>query len=333
VPRFIVLSRFTADGRRNVSETFELRDLRADVEAVHGTIVEQYFLFGEFDVFTVIDVNDTELAHLLTLGRRAERVLLPAIDLALFKKMLTRSTETTGPHRWQVSWPARTARVALRPAVYQRPIARWCRPFTVRGREHFSGLRGPAIFIGNHASYLDGPAIVCALPRAYQRRVAVGAAADRFYVKGRRELSKQGWWQSLAYNMFPISRGGGGAALDHARWLLDRGWSLVIFPEGKRSSNGALARFRVGPALLAIEKGVPVVPLFVEGSGAIRPKGSTSNREGPVTTVVGAPIAFAPGTDPAEATHTLQKAMEQLRAGVHQHTRAASLSSPAFATT
>jgi 1-acyl-sn-glycerol-3-phosphate acyltransferase len=324
VPRFIVLSRFTPEGRRNVSETFELRDLRADVEAVHGTIVEQYFLFGEYDVFTVIDIDDTELAHLLTLGSRAERVLLPAIDLSLFKKLLARSTETTGPHRWQVSWPARAARTVLRPAVYTRPIARWCRPFTVLGKENFERLRGPAIFIGNHASYLDGPAIICALPRALQRRVAVGAAADRFYVKGRRELSKQGWWHSLAYNMFPISRGGGGAALDHARWLLDRGWSLVIFPEGKRSSNGSLARFRVGPSLLAIEKHVPVVPLFVEGSGAIRPKGSTTNRQGPVTTVVGAPIEFAAGTDPSAATHSLQRAMEDLRVSVHQRTRATS---------
>jgi 1-acyl-sn-glycerol-3-phosphate acyltransferase len=322
VPRFIVLSRFTPEGRRDVSETFELRDLRADVEAVHGTIVEQYFLFGEYDVFTVIDVNDTELAHLLTLGRRAERVLLPAIDIALFKRLLTRSAETTGPHRWQVSWPARTARRVLRPAVYTRPVARWCRPFSVVGKENIERLRGPAIFIGNHASYLDGPAIICALPRAFQRRVAVGAAADRFYVKGRRELSKQGWWQSLAYNMFPIGRGGGSAALDHARWLLDRGWSLVIFPEGKRSSNGSLARFRVGPSLLAIEKHVPVVPLYVEGSGAIRPKGSTTNRPGPVTTVVGTPIEFTPGTDPSEATRALQKAMEELRVRVHQRTRA-----------
>jgi 1-acyl-sn-glycerol-3-phosphate acyltransferase len=330
VPRFIVLSRFTPEGRRNVSETFQLRDLRADVEAVHGRIVEQHFLFGEYDVFTIIDVNDTELAHLLTLGHRAERMLLPAIDLTLFKRLLTRSTETTGPHRWQVSWPARAARSVLRPAVYTRPVARWCRPFTVVGKENFERLQGPAIFIGNHASYLDGPAINRSLPRAYRRRVAVGAAADRFYVKGRRELTKQGWWQSLAYNMFPISRGGGAAALDHARWLLDRGWSLVIFPEGKRSSNGALARFRVGPALLAIEKSVPVVPLYVEGSGAIRPKGSTTNQPGPVTTLVGEPIAFAPDTDPSEATHALQRAMEDLRLRVHQRTRAMPLAPSAL---
>ena len=322
MPRFIVLSRFTPEGRRNLSETYELRDLRSDVEAVHGRIVEQHLLFGEYDVFTIIDVNDTERAHLLTFGRRAERVLLPAIDLPLFKKLLTQSSETTGPHTWQVGWPARTARRVLRPSVFTGPVGKWFRPFTVLGKENFERLRGPAIFIGNHASYLDGPAIVCSLPRAYQRRVALGAAADRFYVKGRRELTKQGWWQSLAYNMFPISRGGGGAALDYARWLIDRGWSIVIFPEGKRSSNGALARFRVGPSLLAIEKGIPVVPIYVEGSGAIRPKGSTSNQAGAVTAVVGSPVAFEHDADPAEATHTLHRAMEDLRTRVHHKTHA-----------
>jgi 1-acyl-sn-glycerol-3-phosphate acyltransferase len=96
----------------------------------------------------------------------------------------------------------------------------------------------------------------------------------------------------------------------------------VIFPEGKRSSNGALARFRVGPSLLAIEKGIPVVPIYVEGSGAIRPKGSTSNQAGAVTAVVGSPVAFEHDADPAEATHTLHRAMEDLRTRVHHKTHA-----------
>ena len=165
--------------------------------------------------------------------------------------------------RLQVTLPARMIRRLLRKKSYTGDMARWAKPFTVHGRDNFDGLKGPAVFIANHSSHLDSSALYCALPKRYQSRVAFGAAADRFYVKGRKGYRKQGWWFSLASNSFPIKRGGGKSSLAHGEWLIDKKFSIVIFPEGARSSSGRLARFRVGPALLALAKDVPVVPLFL----------------------------------------------------------------------
>ena len=311
--RFIVLSKFTPEGQRHLARTRQLGVLQAEVEALHGRLVEQHFLLGAFDVFSLIDVPDTEAAHLLMAGSNTTRTILPAIDLKLFTRLLGQTTETTGPHKWQVLLPVRIVRRFLRRQMYTGDIARWAKPFTVLGREHVDDLRGPAVFIANHSSHLDGAALYCALPKRYQGRVAFGAAADRFYVKGRKGVKKQGWWFSLASNSFPIKRGGGKSSLAHAEWLIDKKFSIVIFPEGARSSTGRLARFRVGPALIALAKDVPVVPLFLEGLATIRPKGQKAQQEAPVTVRIGPPLRFAPGTDATTATKAMEHAIDGLR--------------------
>ena len=321
MPRFMVFSDFTAEARKTLAKEPELRELREEVEGLHGKVVEQHWLIGHHDVMTIVDLPDPEMAHRLAVGIRATRKIMPVIDQDLFTRLIGQSAETSGPHRWQIGLPARIARRYFRRAAYLKPISSWCKPYNVVGTANFDALRGPAIFVANHASHLDSAALYNALPARYQHRLMFGAAADRFYVKGRKGYKKQGWYFSLAFNSFPIKRGGGRASLEHAEWLLSKGWSIGIFPEGGRSSSGRLARFRVGPALLALAKDVPVVPMYMEGLAHIRPKGKQEQEPGPVTVVIGTPIRFTPGTDPSVATHQLQKAVEALRTEVHQRVR------------
>jgi 1-acyl-sn-glycerol-3-phosphate acyltransferase len=322
VPRFVILSKSIADEHRKPAVHPDLTSLPAEVQAVGGRIVDQLVIIGEYDVCTIADVPENDVAHLLTVVGHSERVLMPAFELDLFKRLLGQSAETVGPHRWQISLPARAGRRVLRGHAYSNPVRKWCKPLTIIGGENLAGLRGPAIFVANHSSHLDAQVLHCSMPRRYRSRVAMAAAADRFFVKGRKGITKQPAWNSLAYNMFPIKRGGGRAALEHAEWLLDQGWSIVIFPEGGRSTGGKLARFRVGPAILAISHQVPVVPVYLEGLAAIRPKGSRAMNPGPVTVRIGEPLWFDRDTDPADATHALYKAVTQLREEVHQPIRA-----------
>lgn len=210
-----------------------------------------------------------------------------------------------GPHRWQIQPWARLVRRLMRHRAYTRWVERYCAPLTVSGRDHFAAIDGPCIVIANHQSHMDTLVLFEALPEAVKAHLYFGAAQDRWYVKGRRKLVLQPWYQSLVLGNFPIRRGGGSAALDHARWLLERGRHVCIFPEGTRATSDALGRFRAGVALLALELDVPVVPIYLSGLREMRPKGQLEVKPGPAGADVLAPLRFAPGTSVEAATAAL----------------------------
>ena len=191
-------------------------------------------------------------------------------------------------------------------------------PYTVYGRRNIRGLTGPAIFIANHQSHMDMPALYYALPWRFRPRLAGGAAADRWFIKGRKGITNQPWFASLG-GSFPITRGGGSATLDYPKWLIDQGESIIIFPEGTRSRSGKMVKFKHGPAILAVSKGVPVVPLYLQGTRAIRPTGSREMTPGPVTVVIGKPLRLRPDTPIPEATRALFQAVDGLRQRLERH--------------
>lgn len=170
------------------------------------------------------------------------------------------------PTDWARSRPARAVREAiLRGGL--APIVRRETTLRVEGLDIFDTLDGPAIFVANHSSHLDTALLLTTLPVEWQRRVAVGAAADYFF---------DAWWRAvgsaLVFSTFPIERGGVGLSDTPSRLLAD-GWSLVMFPEGTRSPDGWTRRFRLGAAYLAAAAGVPVVPVALVGSFAAMPRG------------------------------------------------------------
>ncbi len=199
----------------------------------------------------------------------------------------TRKTEPeveySGPHPWQTQPWAKLVRAALRQKEYFRWVDEYCTQVTVKGEENLLGLDEPFILIPNHQSHFDTPVLMSALPRSVQNNLFFGAAQDRWYVKGKKKLILQPWYQSLAMGNFPIMRGGGSKALDYGKSLLDKGCNLCIFPEGTRATNNELGQFRHGVSLIAIEKNVPVVPVVLKGLRELRPKGSREITPGPVS--------------------------------------------------
>lgn len=214
-----------------------------------------------------------------------------------------------GPHAWQIQPWARWVRRAMRWRAYSRWVARYCQTLTVTGQEHLEAVDGPCIIIANHQSHMDTLVLHAALPERVKRHVYFGAAADRWFVKGRRKLVLKPWYQSLVLGNFPIQRGGGSAALDYARWLLNQGGHVCIFPEGTRATSDALGRFRPGVALLALQCGVPVVPVYLSGLREMRPKGQRHVTPGPAAADILQPVRFPPGTGVSEATAVLQARM------------------------
>jgi 1-acyl-sn-glycerol-3-phosphate acyltransferase len=190
------------------------------------------------------------------------------------------------PTAWARTLPGRAARdvlqrFALRPLVWSETEP------AVHGLEHLDGLPGPVVFVANHASHLDTPLILCSLPRRWRERTAVGAAADYFF---------DVWWRAagtaLIFNAFPVERSGGKRLSDTPWRLLREGWSIVVFPEGTRSHDGWVGRFRPGAARLCIGGGIPAVPVAIRGSYAAMPRGRGWPQPGryPISVRYGAPV-------------------------------------------
>ena len=179
----------------------------------------------------------------------------------------------------------------------------------VFGLDHLEGMRAPVMFISNHSSHLDATLILTTLPQEWRDRTATAAAKDYFF---------DVWWRSaftaLVYGGFPIERGGGERATAKARELIRDGWNLVVFPEGTRSPDGWVQRFRHGTARLAIEMEMPVVPIAIIGAYAAMPKGRSWPRSGrpPIRVRYGEPLI--PGEDESHQDLSLrmQRAIAEL---------------------
>jgi 1-acyl-sn-glycerol-3-phosphate acyltransferase len=323
--RFLVHSSLSVDGRKDVlHDPAALPDIAAELSAFDAKIVAQYALLGTDDYLTIVDIPVPADAFKLSVAERnaqsVVREIYPAMDLSLFIRLLGQTTETVGPHRWQITPPARTARAVLQWRYQGSLVRRYCKPLDIRGADNLAGLRGPAIFIGNHTSHMDSSVLLYSIPKQYRTRVFFGGAADRFFLKGRKGIKKQAWWNSLQ-GSFPVHRSGGSATLDYPKWLIDKGFSIAIFPEGSRSGSGKLGKFRHGVAILALAKDVPVVPMYFDGLAAIRPKGSQELRPAPAITMIGPPIRFESGTSVPDATAGLKRAVEALRDELHGGSR------------
>lgn len=300
-----------------------LLGIHAAIERWEAKIIDSYHLLGEYDQCTIIDAPDNFKAYRATLAQElsttAQTEILPAIDLPLFQRLMSQSLETVGPQTWQITPPARWIRRMMRGYAYTKWEKQYFKPFKFTGQEKIATINGPCIVIANHASHLDQYALLAALPERIRSNIYFGAAADRWFLKGRKEWTLQPWYQSLVIGSYPIQRGGGSKTLDYPKWLLDQGCNLMLFPEGTRSRGHDLAKFKHGVSVLALEKKVPVVPVYMTGLKAIRPPGSREMVPGPVTSHILDPIFFDYYTEVPEATAMIFKAMNDVHQRVLKH--------------
>jgi 1-acyl-sn-glycerol-3-phosphate acyltransferase len=141
---------------------------------------------------------------------------------------------------------------------------------------------GPLIFASNHESALDIWVLVEMLPRM----VRFVAKAELF------RIPVFGWYMRLGGHVSVDRRNHVQAvqSLRAAAALVRAGTSLIVFPEGTRSPDGRVQPFKKGPFALAMEAGVPVVPVAVSGSAAATPKGLVAVWPGPIRVAVGEPV-------------------------------------------
>jgi len=189
---------------------------------------------------------------------------------------------------------------------------------------------GPLLIVGNHVTAYDGPLIQYALAGPLRRRVAtimMGEMLDDYRHwrnpewppghKGFYVLGPPAYWLVTAlFNVFPLPRQRDfQPSFAHAGMAMDRGYNVMVFPEGTRSAEGQLARFRPGIGLLAKQCGVPVVPVGIRGLGEMKTGQRRWFRSGILEVHVGEAIRFGPEESEAAITARLHEEVERLMGG------------------
>ena len=160
-----------------------------------------------------------------------------------------------------------------------RLLFKWLFDLKVYGRE---GLKDQGyVLCPNHASFLDGFILVCAVPRALRHRLFSLGYARYFDVPVLRALLK-------LIRVIPVdSARNVVAAMQVSSFILKNGQILSIFPEGSRSPSGEVGRFRKGVAILARELNVKLVPVYIQGAYAAWPAGASLPRPYPIRVIFG----------------------------------------------
>lgn len=260
-----------------------------------------------------VDLGDREFSKINTVA-----------DLEnLLKKTDPEKKKADYPYsRWAQSWPVRLIRVAVYHAVTLPYIMVMARPKII-GRERLKNFRGPALIISNHIAQIDIGFLMAALPMRFRNRLGVAMQGEQ--LKAMRYPPQEWfflkrWWEQLQYgliaaffNVFSMpQRAKYREAFRYAGDLADHGYSVVIFPEGRRTQTGEMAPFRSGIGLLATQLNLPVVPMRIDGLFPFKIAKKHYAPPYAVQVKIGDPVRFEPTDDPEEIAKRLQEIVAKL---------------------
>jgi long-chain acyl-CoA synthetase len=224
--------------------------------------------------------------------------------------------------RWALSWPVRWFRVFIFHVLTRTYLMIMARP-TIIGREKLKDVRGPLLIACNHISKIDIGFILAALPLGLRNRVAPAMSGEMLramrYPPGSMFFLHR-WWEQMQYvlitalfNVFSLpQRARYRESFQFAAKVSARGYSVLIFPEGKRTETGEMAEFRSGVGILANRLDVPVLPMRIDGLFPLKAAKKHFAKPGVVLVRVGDPVSFPAGTDPQEIAKRLQEMISSL---------------------
>lgn len=273
--------------------------------------IERVELLGALEERFQLDLDESRFTEATTIGDLERMVREPELRRPRY------------PYpRWAQRWPV----------TWVRFVGYWILiwPFTlllgcprVAGREHFQTVQGPVLMVCNHVTFLDPALVLAALPIHLRHRLAVAMLGERLeqmrhpprdWPFWKRWANRAGYLLVTAlFNVFPLPQHSGfRESFQFAGEAVDRGYSVLLFPEGERTSTGRLAPFRTGAGLLAKNLDLPVVPLRIDGLFQLKQAGRWRARPGQIQVLLGPPLRFEAGTSAAEIAQELEKRVQEL---------------------
>ena len=294
--------------KRSVSDLGSSRDLNADLNL---TSLERVELLGALEEKYQLDLSETRFSAIKSVSD-LDRVL---------KGESTEKSRYDYP-AWTQRWPSTWIRfgvhyLLLRPAVF---ILGWPR---IVGRENLRGVNGPLLVVCNHIDDVDVGLVQTALPFRFRHKLVTAAggealqalrtpAADRNFFL--RIFDRIEWFFGvMLLNLFPLPRQAGFRdSFRFAGQSVDRGYSILVFPEGRHTTNGNMNPFRTGIGLLAKGLGIPVVPIRIHGLFEIKQTRKRVAYPYQISVTIGSPISFPAGTDTEAIPEMLKRSVERL---------------------
>ena len=220
--------------------------------------------------------------------------------------------------RWPVTWVRWLAHYLLmRPAII---LLGWPR---IEGRENLQGCRGPVLVVCNHIGDVDVGFVQTALPARLRNCLATATGGEALEAL-RTPLASRSfpgkiydriqWTLGVSLlNLFPLPRQAGfRQSFAYAGQAVDRGYSVLVFPEGRHTVDGKINPFRAGIGLLAQNLGIPVVPMRITGLFELKQAGKKFAAPWKISVRIGSPIKFAPDSEPEQIAQDLQCAVQSL---------------------
>ena len=208
--------------------------------------------------------------------------------------------------KWGMSWWCRGLRGAIQRALLF-PVMRFAYRLKVTGQEHLLASDQPMVFAANHNLPWDNGLIIKAIPNRRRRRLSIAGAAT---------LWRNPFWalvNPILGNGFPFSQEGSvRASLENVGDILDQGWTVLIYPEGKLTTGGPIQPFLAGTGLLTVEGRLPVIPIRLVIHHPGSPVRLPFLRRGDVEVRFGPPITFPPGTAYEDATAAIERTVKSL---------------------
>jgi long-chain acyl-CoA synthetase len=273
--------------------------------------LERVELLGALEDRYQVDLSETKFASAATVG-----------DLERLLQGERGERREFHYPQWTLRWPVTWVRLAaqyllVRPAVF---LLGWPR---ILGRENLRGVRGPVLVISNHIDDVDVGFIQTVLPARIRHKLATATGGEA--LEALRSPALDRWWVGQIYdrvqwtlgvallNLFPLPRQAGfRKSFAYAGEAVDRGYNVLVFPEGRHTEDGKLRPFRSGIGLLVNNLRIPVVPVRIDGLFEIKQSGQKFAAPGKIEVRIGKPVEFATDRDPEEIARELQRKVEEL---------------------
>ncbi len=269
-------------------------------------------LLGAIEDRYQVELDEAALTEATTLGE---------LEIIVREQAAEEATPYPYP-RWQQRPPLCWLRIALLHLLAMPAVRILGRPRIVE-RERAKGLRGPLVVVCNHVTAVDHALVLNALPMRLRNRTAIAMDGEILRTKrhappgtgviGRMFNMLQYGLVVFFFNVFSMPRKSGfRRSFSFAGELMDRGYSLLVFPEGRYTTDGTIGPFMAGTGLLVSQLGAPVVPVRLDGLWELKKAGKHHAGSGQISVHIGEIARYSLHDSPERIAGDLERRVKEL---------------------